>query len=154
MSLKEWVCVCVVKVEAWNRQNNLWHERSRCGCCCSTESLHRKANVRNGKANHKEMNLALKLNEITFWRWCLSAFCITRPTRITGAHKNRHRNASRILFPYVLAIDKIRIGFENTNWPTISLLPTISFFTYTITIQPGAHHTIHTISCHISQYTT
>lgn len=41
-----------------------------------------------------------------FWRWCLSAFCITRPTQVTGAHKMWHRNASRIIFPYVLATDK------------------------------------------------
>lgn len=52
-------------------------------------------------------------NESSIWSWMksqfgggvLSAFCITRATRIIGADKNSHWNASRILFPYVLDSD-------------------------------------------------
>lgn len=48
--------------------------------------------------------------------------------------------------------DTIRIAKIN-NWPITSLLPTISFFTYTMAIAPGAHHTAH-CSIRISSFET
>lgn len=122
--------------------------------------------------------VAVRGNECCVWGWLksrfgggvLSAFCITRATRISGAQKISHWNASRILFPYVhgskTATPKRTTTTTPTisqfslydrhitaqqHWPMTSLLPTISFFTYTMAIQPGAHLNMY---IPIAQHTT